>query len=93
MSNFTANGRFLLGYFPTDLVRLARPCWAKTKHQSRGSAEAQLQSLARRGYLHPAEGARAYTCPFCLSWHIGRLRKVRRENQGWEPTVRKKGVA
>lgn len=67
------------------LARRAHPCWRKTRFRSRGAAAAQLRSLARRGFLNPAEFAAVYNCRHCGAFHTGRLRKIPRPVQGALP--------
>jgi len=84
-SYFNATGHVRIGELDTDLTMLARPCWRKRPHRSRGSAEAQLRSLARRGMLDPVEGTRVYECRFCARWHVGRARKIQKGGRGLAP--------
>lgn len=52
------------------LRALARRCWPKEQHATRGAAEAQLRSITRRAKEKGAT-IHAYHCPHCRTWHVG----------------------
>lgn len=53
------------------LRKLARPCWPKEQHNTRGGAEAQLRSIIKRGLERDIRRIHVYRCPECSSWHVG----------------------
>jgi hypothetical protein len=55
----------------TPLRRLARKCWPKEQHETKGAAEAQMRSLTRRGLEKDATLVHVYKCPYCSLWHVG----------------------
>ncbi len=52
------------------LRAMARRCFPKEQHASRGAAEAQLRSLQTRD-LAKNDTAHTYECPHCGTWHVG----------------------
>jgi hypothetical protein len=52
------------------LRALARRCFPKEQHTTRGKAEAQMRSLLKRD-LHKNERLHVYECPHCGAWHVG----------------------
>jgi hypothetical protein len=55
----------------TPLRQLARRCFPKEQHATRGAAEAQMRSLLKRDLEKDRERVHAYECPHCASWHVG----------------------
>jgi hypothetical protein len=55
-------------------ARRMASCRGKHRHKSRGAAEAHLRALARRYQALPP--MRAYLCPACWGWHVGRVRRT-----------------
>lgn len=53
------------------LRALARRCWPKEPHATRGAADAQLRSILKRGLAKDEERIHVYRCPFCRRWHVG----------------------
>jgi hypothetical protein len=49
---------------------LARACFPKEQHETRGAAEAQMRSITRRG-LEKNPAIHVYKCPHCKTWHVG----------------------
>lgn len=56
------------------LRALARPCWPKKQHATRGAARAQMRSLLNRGLEKDATLIHVYRCPHCDGWHVGHER-------------------
>ena len=57
------------------LRALARRCWPKEQHASKGIADAAMRSLLKRGLEKDAKRIHSYECPFCGSWHTGHERR------------------
>lgn len=53
------------------LRRLARRCWPKEQHKTRGAAEAQMRSILRRDLAKDVRLLHPYLCPHCSTWHVG----------------------
>ena len=58
-------------------MSLKRPVTHKHCHTSRGKALAHLRNLRQR---FDYEG-RAYPCPYCSCWHVGRANKTEHKNK------------
>lgn len=65
---------FRMSDHPT-VKALARRCWPKEQHATRGAAEAQLRSIVRRALEKDAERIHVYECPHCRTWHVGHRRQ------------------
>jgi hypothetical protein len=54
------------------LRALAHPCWRKTKHDSRGKAEAAMRGLLNRTErLRDGDSLCVYRCKWCAHFHVG----------------------
>jgi hypothetical protein len=64
-----------------ELVKLARPCWRKERHETQGKAKAHLRSLRRQDRVVGADALTEYQCRECGGWHIGHDRKRNKEDR------------
>lgn len=56
----------------SDVLRpVARACWPKEQHPTRGAADAQRRSLIRRGLERDLSRIHSYRCPHCHMYHVG----------------------
>lgn len=55
---------------------LARKCWPKEMHETRGAAEAQMRSIQKRGLEKDASRIHVYQCPHCQKWHVGHRKEA-----------------
>lgn len=61
-----------LGTLPgAAALRLARPCWRKVQHRSRGAADAHIRALRRLPVADNADRLESYACRHCGGWHVG----------------------
>lgn len=54
-----------------------RGCEGKKAYKSQAQALATRDSVLKRKPLAPVNGANAYKCQFCGSWHLGHGRRAR----------------
>lgn len=74
----TVIGR-ILGAFSDKLAEVIprKKCFRKERHFSKGSAEAQMRSIMRRGLEKDPKRIHVYVCPECTRdyrrrvWHVG----------------------
>lgn len=59
-----------------------RSCTSKVRHATEQAAKHAAWKLQRQGY-----SGRAYKCPFCQGWHVGRMNRRQRQGmkarRGW----------
>lgn len=61
-----------LGTLPgAAALRLARPCWRKVRHASRGAADAHRRALSRLPVAYNVDLLESYCCRRCGGWHVG----------------------